>query len=75
MLWERMEEDFKSIKSDVLVYLKRLKGNKYDDGMQSDLENVGVYRCCSKCVIFEEYLRCYYLEYKKLQKVQVIEKY
>lgn len=29
MIWERIEEDFKSIKSDVLVYLKRLKGKVY----------------------------------------------
>uniref|UniRef100_F6YD67 Centrosomal protein 170 n=1 Tax=Callithrix jacchus TaxID=9483 RepID=F6YD67_CALJA len=48
MVWERTEEDSKSIKSDVPVYLKRLKGNKHDDGTQSDSENAGAHRRCSK---------------------------
>uniref|UniRef100_G1QUQ4 Centrosomal protein of 170 kDa n=1 Tax=Nomascus leucogenys TaxID=61853 RepID=G1QUQ4_NOMLE len=51
MLWERTEEDSKSIKSDVPVYLKRLKGNKHDDGTQSDSENAGAHRRCSKPVV------------------------
>ncbi|TRY65767.1 hypothetical protein DNTS_003194 [Danionella cerebrum] len=33
------EEDSKSIKSDVPVHLKRLKGSKHEDGTQSDSEN------------------------------------
>ncbi|XP_062852061.1 centrosomal protein of 170 kDa isoform X4 [Trichomycterus rosablanca] len=33
------EEDSKSIKSDVPVHLKRLKGSKHEDGTQSDTEN------------------------------------
>ncbi|KAK9411825.1 putative centrosomal protein [Crotalus adamanteus] len=44
MMWEASEEDSKSIKSDVPVYLKRLKGNKHDDGTQSDSENVGAHK-------------------------------
>ncbi|XP_067278595.1 centrosomal protein of 170 kDa isoform X2 [Pseudorasbora parva] len=36
---ESTEEDSKSIKSDVPVHLKRLKGSKHDDGTQSDSEN------------------------------------
>ncbi|KAM8852586.1 centrosomal protein of 170 kDa isoform 2-T2 [Synchiropus picturatus] len=36
---ESTEEDSKSIKSDVPVYLKRLKGSKHEDGTQSDSEN------------------------------------
>uniref|UniRef100_A0A8D1DAW2 Centrosomal protein 170 n=1 Tax=Sus scrofa TaxID=9823 RepID=A0A8D1DAW2_PIG len=47
MVWERTEEDSKSIKSDVPVYLKRLKGNKHDDGTQSDSENAGAHRRCT----------------------------
>uniref|UniRef100_A0A3B4AHZ8 CEP170 C-terminal domain-containing protein n=1 Tax=Periophthalmus magnuspinnatus TaxID=409849 RepID=A0A3B4AHZ8_9GOBI len=33
------EEESKSIKSDVPVHLKRLKGSKHEDGTQSDSEN------------------------------------
>nr|XP_043895955.1 centrosomal protein of 170 kDa isoform X2 [Solea senegalensis] len=36
---ESTEDDSKSIKSDVPVYLKRLKGSKHEDGTQSDCEN------------------------------------
>lgn len=36
---ESTEEDCKSIKSDVPVHLKRLKGSKHEDGTQSDSEN------------------------------------
>ncbi|XP_063580478.1 centrosomal protein of 170 kDa isoform X20 [Pongo abelii] len=73
MLWERTEEDSKSIKSDVPVYLKRLKGNKHDDGTQSDSENAGAHRRCSKRATLEEHLRRHHSEHKKLQKVQATE--
>ncbi|XP_049632606.1 centrosomal protein of 170 kDa [Suncus etruscus] len=56
MVWERTEEDSKSIKSDVPVYLKRLKGNKHEDGTQSESENAGAHRRCSKRALFEEHL-------------------
>ncbi|XP_026080001.1 centrosomal protein of 170 kDa isoform X7 [Carassius auratus] len=36
---ESTEEESKSIKSDVPVHLKRLKGSKHEDGTQSDSEN------------------------------------
>uniref|UniRef100_H3CPV1 Centrosomal protein 170 n=1 Tax=Tetraodon nigroviridis TaxID=99883 RepID=H3CPV1_TETNG len=36
---ESTEDDSKSIKSDVPVHLKRLKGSKHEDGTQSDSEN------------------------------------
>ncbi|XP_034407673.1 centrosomal protein of 170 kDa isoform X8 [Cyclopterus lumpus] len=36
---ESTEDDSKSIKSDVAVHLKRLKGSKHEDGTQSDSEN------------------------------------
>ncbi|CAK6442180.1 unnamed protein product [Pipistrellus nathusii] len=68
MVWERAEDDSKSIKSDVPVYLKRLKGNKHDDGTQSDSENAGAHRRCSKRAMLEEQLRRHHSEQKKLQK-------
>ncbi|XP_055464639.1 centrosomal protein of 170 kDa isoform X9 [Psammomys obesus] len=73
MVWERTEEDSKSIKSDVPVYLKRLKGNKHDDGTQSDSENAGAHRRCSKRATLEEHLRRHHSEQKK--KVQSSEKH
>uniref|UniRef100_A0A8C7A3X8 Centrosomal protein of 170 kDa n=2 Tax=Neovison vison TaxID=452646 RepID=A0A8C7A3X8_NEOVI len=75
MVWERTEEDSKSIKSDVPVYLKRLKGNKHDDGTQSDSENAGAHRRCSKRAALEEHLRRHHPEQKKLQKAQAAEKH
>ncbi|XP_044146602.1 centrosomal protein of 170 kDa isoform X1 [Bufo gargarizans] len=39
LLKEAAEEDTKSVKSDVPVYLKRIQGNKHEDGTQSDYEN------------------------------------
>ncbi|XP_077617933.1 centrosomal protein of 170 kDa isoform X1 [Crocuta crocuta] len=75
MVWERTEEDSKSIKSDVPVYLKRLKGNKHDDGTQSDSENAGAHRRCSKRAALEEHLRRHHSEQKKLQKAQAAEKH
>ncbi|XP_005349059.1 centrosomal protein of 170 kDa isoform X6 [Microtus ochrogaster] len=73
MVWERAEEDSKSIKSDVPVYLKRLKGNKHDDGTQSDSENAGAHRRCSRRAALEEHLRRHHSEQKK--KVQSTEKH
>ncbi|XP_077024583.1 centrosomal protein of 170 kDa isoform X3 [Tamandua tetradactyla] len=75
MIWERTEEDSKSIKSDVPVYLKRLKGNKHDDGTQSDSENAGAHRRCSKRATLEEHLRRHHSDQKKLQKAQATEKH
>ncbi|XP_010640898.1 centrosomal protein of 170 kDa isoform X7 [Fukomys damarensis] len=75
MVWERTEEDSKSIKSDVPVYLKRLKGNKHDDGTQSDSENAGAHRRCSKRATLEEHLRHHHSEQKKLQKIQASERH
>ncbi|XP_063093614.1 centrosomal protein of 170 kDa isoform X8 [Cavia porcellus] len=75
MVWERTEDDSKSIKSDVPVYLKRLKGNKHDDGTQSDSENAGAHRRCSKRATLEEHLRRHHSEQKKLQKIQASEKH
>ncbi|XP_074078983.1 centrosomal protein of 170 kDa isoform X2 [Macrotis lagotis] len=76
MIWEGTEDDSKSIKSDVPVYLKRLKGNKHDDGTQSDSENAGAHRHCSKRAVLEEHLRRHHSEQKKLhQKAQSTEKH
>ncbi|NWW59295.1 CE170 protein, partial [Ifrita kowaldi] len=75
MIWEPTEEDSKSIKSDVPVYLKRLKGNKHDDGTQSDSENIGAHRHYSKQAALEEHLRHHHTELKKShQKVHSTEK-
>ncbi|XP_076190322.1 centrosomal protein of 170 kDa isoform X4 [Aptenodytes patagonicus] len=75
MIWEPTEEDSKSIKSDVPVYLKRLKGNKHDDGTQSDSENAGAHRHYSKRAALEEHLRHHHTELKKShQKVHSAEK-
>ncbi|NXB36413.1 CE170 protein, partial [Eulacestoma nigropectus] len=65
MIWEPTEEDSKSIKSDVPVYLRRLKGNKHDDGTQSDSENIGAHRHYSKRAALEEHLRHHHTELKK----------
>uniref|UniRef100_A0A803TWB6 Centrosomal protein 170 n=1 Tax=Anolis carolinensis TaxID=28377 RepID=A0A803TWB6_ANOCA len=76
MVWESTEEDSKSIKSDVPVYLKRLKGNKHDDGTQSDSENVGAHKHYSKQAALEEQLRHHYAEQRKLHsKAQDTEKH
>ncbi|XP_067411374.1 centrosomal protein of 170 kDa isoform X10 [Emydura macquarii macquarii] len=76
MIWEATEEDSKSIKSDVPVYLKRLKGNKHDDGTQSDSENAGAHRHYNKQATLEEHLRHHYIEQKKShQKVHATEKH
>ncbi|KAM6219015.1 centrosomal protein of 170 kDa isoform 5-T5 [Rhynchocyon petersi] len=75
IMWERTEVDSKSIKSDVPVYLKRLKGNKHDDGTQSDSENAGAHRRCSKRATLEEHLRRHHSDQKKLQKSQAAEKH
>ncbi|NWS01909.1 CE170 protein, partial [Motacilla alba] len=75
MIWEPTEEDSKSIKSDVPVYLKRLKGNKHDDGTQSDSENIGAHQHYSKRAALEEHLRHHHTELKKShQKVHSTEK-
>ncbi|KAM6279357.1 centrosomal protein of 170 kDa isoform 2-T2 [Porphyrio hochstetteri] len=75
MIWEPTEEDSKSIKSDVPVYLKRLKGNKHDDGTQSDSENAGAHRHYSKRAALEEHLWHHHTELKKShQKVHSTEK-
>ncbi|NXY75836.1 CE170 protein, partial [Glareola pratincola] len=75
MIWEPTEEDSKSIKSDVPVYLKRLKGNKHDDGTQSDSENAGAHRHYSKRAALEEHFRHHHAEVKKShQKVLSTEK-
>ncbi|KAM9297687.1 centrosomal protein of 170 kDa [Morus bassanus] len=75
MIWEPTEEDSKSIKSDVPVYLKRLKGNKHDDGTQSDSENAGAHRHYSKRAALEDHLRHHHTELKKShQKAHSTEK-
>lgn len=54
---ESTEEDTKSIKSDVPVHLKRLKGSKHEDGTQSDSENGLGLRFASRRHALEERLK------------------
>ncbi|XP_058881378.1 centrosomal protein of 170 kDa-like isoform X4 [Acipenser ruthenus] len=54
---ESTEDDSKSIKSDVPVQLKRLKGSKHEDGTQSDSENGAKHRHTSKRAALEEHVR------------------
>uniref|UniRef100_A0AAV2JJZ7 FHA domain-containing protein n=1 Tax=Knipowitschia caucasica TaxID=637954 RepID=A0AAV2JJZ7_KNICA len=54
---ESTEEDSKSIKSDVQVHLKRLKGSKHEDGTQSDSENGLGLRFASRRHALEERLK------------------
>ncbi|XP_041108765.1 centrosomal protein of 170 kDa-like isoform X2 [Polyodon spathula] len=56
---ESTEDDSKSIKSDVPVQLKRLKGSKHEDGTQSDSENGAKHRHTSKRAALEEHVRVY----------------
>uniref|UniRef100_A0A8C7XXK7 Centrosomal protein 170Aa n=1 Tax=Oryzias sinensis TaxID=183150 RepID=A0A8C7XXK7_9TELE len=51
------EDDSKSIKSDVPVHLKRLKGSKHEDGTQSDSENGLGLRFASRRHALEERLK------------------
>ncbi|XP_029449832.1 centrosomal protein of 170 kDa isoform X3 [Rhinatrema bivittatum] len=74
MVREPHEDDSKSIKSDVPVYLKRLRGNKHDDGTQSDSENTGVHKGFGKSGNLEDHLRRRHTDQKKFhQKIQVTE--
>ncbi|XP_072293512.1 centrosomal protein of 170 kDa isoform X2 [Eucyclogobius newberryi] len=54
---ESTEEDSKSIKSDVPMHLKRLKGSKHEDGTQSDSENGLGLRFASRRHALEERLK------------------
>lgn len=54
---ESREDDSKSIKSDVPVHLKRLKGSKHEDGTQSDSENGLGLRFANRRHALEERLR------------------
>ncbi|KAM4692991.1 centrosomal protein of 170 kDa isoform 2-T2 [Discoglossus pictus] len=76
LIREAAEEESKSIKSDVPVYLKRLKGNKHEDGTQSDYENSGAQKRFNKSTNLEEHLRQRHIEQKKLdQKTQATGKH
>uniref|UniRef100_A0A1A8DZZ0 Centrosomal protein 170a n=1 Tax=Nothobranchius kadleci TaxID=1051664 RepID=A0A1A8DZZ0_NOTKA len=54
---ESTEDDSKSIKSDVPVHLKRLKGSKHEDGTQSDSENGPGLRFANRQHALEERLK------------------
>ncbi|XP_063773810.1 centrosomal protein of 170 kDa isoform X2 [Pseudophryne corroboree] len=71
LLKEAAEDDAKSIKSDVPVYLKRLQGNKHEDGTQSDYENGASLKRINKITNLQDHARQRNLEQRKLdQKIQ-----
>eukprot|EP00062_Callorhinchus_milii_P013266 gi/632961177/ref/XP_007896612.1/ PREDICTED: centrosomal protein of 170 kDa isoform X2 [Callorhinchus milii] len=65
MRCESTEDDSKSIKSDIPIQMKRLKGNKHDDGTQSDTENGNGHRHAYKHVALEDQLKMYRTEQQK----------
>ncbi|XP_072436584.1 centrosomal protein of 170 kDa isoform X7 [Chiloscyllium punctatum] len=73
---ESMDDDCKSIKSDLSVQMRRLKGSKHDDGTQSDTENGNGQRCAHKHAALEDQLRMYRAEQQRLhhQKIATSEK-
>ncbi|XP_072265498.1 centrosomal protein of 170 kDa isoform X2 [Pyxicephalus adspersus] len=76
LLKEAAEEDSKSIKSDVPVYLKRLQGNKHEDGTQSDYENSAPPKHINKITKLQEFRKQGHTEQRKLeQKIQTGEKH
>ncbi|XP_068087999.1 centrosomal protein of 170 kDa isoform X2 [Hyperolius riggenbachi] len=74
LLKETADED-KSIKSDVPVYLKRMQGNKHEDGTQSDYENSAAFKRLDKCTRIQDLSRYKHKEQRKLeQEIQLGEK-
>ncbi|XP_075059598.1 centrosomal protein of 170 kDa isoform X2 [Mixophyes fleayi] len=68
LLKEAAEDDTKSIKSDVPVYLKRLQGNKHEDGTQSDYENSASLKCINKINNLQDRARQKNLEQRKFDQ-------
>lgn len=66
MTREHAEEESKSIKSDVPIFLKRLKGNKHDDGTQSDSEHSAGHKRFMKSANLDEHLKHRHIEQKVL---------
>ncbi|XP_072906597.1 centrosomal protein of 170 kDa isoform X6 [Hemitrygon akajei] len=73
---ESVDEDSKSIKSDLTIQMRRLKGNKHDDGTQSDTENGNGQMRAHKHAALEDQLRMYRAEQQRLhlQKTTTSEK-
>ncbi|XP_078085659.1 centrosomal protein of 170 kDa isoform X4 [Mustelus asterias] len=73
---ESVDDDCKSIKSDLTVQMRRLKGSKHDDGTQSDTENGNGQRRAHKHAALEDQLRMYRAEQQRLhhQKTAASEK-
>ncbi|KAM5164403.1 centrosomal protein of 170 kDa [Mantella aurantiaca] len=68
LLKEASEEDSKSIKSDVPVYLKRLQGNKHEDGTQSDYENSATCKHINKCTNLQDFVRQGLTEQRRMEQ-------
>ncbi|XP_051868293.1 centrosomal protein of 170 kDa isoform X3 [Pristis pectinata] len=73
---ESVDDDSKSIKSDLTIQMRRLKGNKHDDGTQSDTENGNGQLRAHKHAALEDQLRMYRAEQQRLhlQKTATSEK-
>ncbi|XP_072120953.1 centrosomal protein of 170 kDa isoform X8 [Mobula birostris] len=73
---DSVDEDSKSIKSDLTIQMRRLKGNKHDDGTQSDTENGNGQMRAHKHAALEDQLRMYRAEQQRLhlQKTTTSEK-
>ncbi|KAM4042764.1 centrosomal protein of 170 kDa isoform 3-T3 [Anomaloglossus baeobatrachus] len=66
LLKEASEEDTKSVKSDVPVYLKKIQGNKHEDGTQSDYENSTSLKRLNRSITLQEHAKQKSLEQRML---------
>ncbi|XP_077145209.1 centrosomal protein of 170 kDa isoform X6 [Ranitomeya variabilis] len=66
LLKEASEEDAKSVKSDVPVYLKRIQGNKHEDGTQSDYENSSSLKRLNRSTALQDHAKQKSLEQRML---------
>ncbi|XP_069787011.1 centrosomal protein of 170 kDa isoform X5 [Narcine bancroftii] len=64
---DSVDDDSKSIKSDLTIQMRRLKGNKHDDGTQSDTENGNGQRHAHKHAALEDQLRMYRAQQQRLR--------
>ncbi|KAG9468942.1 hypothetical protein GDO78_021605 [Eleutherodactylus coqui] len=65
-LLKESTEDAKSVKSDVPVYLKRIQGNKHEDGTQSDYENSTSLKLFNRSTHLQEHAKQKSLEQRML---------
>ncbi|XP_056422882.1 centrosomal protein of 170 kDa [Hyla sarda] len=66
LLKEAAEEDTKTVKSDVPVYLRRIQGNKHEDGTQSDYENSTALKRLNRATHLQDHAKQKSLEQRML---------